>query len=130
MVWGGRGLADVLGKSLPTAAAYGEAWEVSDHASHRSVSSDGRTLRQLMLDEPAALVGEKAATFPWLVKFIDACDWLSVQVHPDDRAVTHLWPGEGGKTETWFVLAAQPGSRAYAGLKAGVDEQVMRKALA
>jgi mannose-6-phosphate isomerase len=130
MVWGGRGLADALGKALPTDAAYGESWEVSDHPSHRSVTADGRGLRQMMLDEADALVGERAQTFPWLVKFIDACDWLSVQVHPDDRAVAKLWPGEGGKTETWFVLAARPGSRAYAGLKAGVDEKVMRRALA
>jgi mannose-6-phosphate isomerase len=64
------------------------------------------------------------------VKFIDACDWLSVQVHPDDRAVKQLWPSEGGKTEAWFVLAAKPGSRAYAGLKSGVDESVLRRALA
>src|SRR5262249_32311937 len=130
MVWGGRGLAEHLGKTLPTAQAYGEAWEVSDHASHHSVSSDGRSLRQLMLDESPALLGRPAATFPWLVKFSAAGDWLWVQVHPDAHAVTRLWPGEGGKTETWFVLAARPGSRAYAGLKTGVDEKVLRRALA
>lgn len=129
MVWGGRGLADHLGKALPTTETYGEAWEISDHASHHSVSGDGRTLRQVML-EPLPLLGRHATTFPWLVKFIDAHDWLSVQVHPDDVAVTQLWPGEGGKTEIWFVMAAKPGSRAYAGLKGGVDEKVMRQALA
>jgi mannose-6-phosphate isomerase len=71
----------------------------------------------------------KYATFPWLVKFLDAKDWLSVQVHPDDESVQRLWPGEGGKTEAWFVLDATPGSRIYAGLKAGVDEKLLRSAL-
>jgi mannose-6-phosphate isomerase len=130
MVWGGRGLADVLGVALPTNEAYGEAWLISDHASHHSASAgDGRTLRQLMSDDPLGLLGEGAAAFPWLVKLIDARDWLSVQVHPDDHSVTRLWPGEGGKTEAWFVLSARPGSRVYAGLKGGVDERALRRAL-
>src|SRR5262249_32982609 len=129
-VWGGRALAEYLGKALPGAGPYGESWEVSDHASHHSVSSDGGTLRELMRREPAALVGGRGArTFPWLVKSLDACDWLSVQVHPDDLAVRRLWPGEGGKTEAWFVLAARPGSRVFAGLKPGVDETTLRQAL-
>ncbi len=84
MVWGGRGLAERLGKTLPS--------------------------------EPAALVGGEGGTFPWLVKYLDACDWPSMQVHPDERAVARLLPGEGSKTEAWFVLAARPGCRVYAGL--------------
>lgn len=72
---------------------------------------------------------DQHAQFPWLVKFLDACDWLSVQVHPDEVSVRHLWPGEGSKTEAWFVLAAQPGSRIYAGLKPGVDAGCFRAAL-
>jgi mannose-6-phosphate isomerase len=131
MVWGGRALADVLDKSLPTAESYGECWEISDHDLHHSVSSDGSgTMRTLVRHESAALIGERVERFPWLVKFLDARGWLSVQVHPDDIAARHLWPGEGGKTEAWFVLAAQPGSRVYAGLKAGVDERSLRRALA
>src|SRR5260370_10047817 len=69
-------------------------------------------------------------SFPWLVKFLDARDWVSVQVHPDDVSVKRLWPGEGAKTEAWFVLDAEPGSRIYAGLLPGVDEQALRRALA
>jgi mannose-6-phosphate isomerase len=136
MVWGGRRLGDLLDRSLPTADQYGEAWEVSDHASHRSVLDGphaGRTLRDLMERDRAALLGLAAnqfTTFPWLVKFLDACDWLSVQVHPNERDVVHLWPGEGSKTEAWFVLDAAPRSRIYAGLLPGVDEKKMRAALA
>ena len=78
----------------------------------------------------AGPLSNSSGPFPWLVKFLDACDWLSVQVHPDDDAVARLWPGEGGKTEAWFVLAARPGSRVYAGLLPGVDEKQLRAALA
>jgi mannose-6-phosphate isomerase len=136
MVWGGRRLGEALGKPLPTAAAYGESWEVSDHASHRSVVAagprEGQTLRDLLERESAALLGavRGLSTFPWLVKFLDACDWLSVQVHPDERAVRELWPGEGSKTEAWFVLDAAPGSRVWAGLRPGVGAKELRAALA
>jgi mannose-6-phosphate isomerase len=137
LVWGGRRLGDVLGKPLPTPENYGESWEVSDHPSHRSVVAEGpwagRTLRELMGREREALLGPAAprhATFPWLVKHLDARDWLSVQVHPDDARARTLWPGEGGKTEAWFILDAGPDSRVYAGLKPGVDEAQLRRALA
>jgi mannose-6-phosphate isomerase len=86
-----------------------------------------------MEERPEELLGPAAAshtTFPWLVKFLDCHDRLSVQVHPDEQAVKELWPGEGSKTEAWFVLDAAPGSRIHAGLRAGVDEAALREALA
>jgi mannose-6-phosphate isomerase len=86
-----------------------------------------------MRERRAELLGRAAngqTSFPLLVKLLDANDWLSVQVHPDDKAVRRLWPGEGGKTEAWFVLDAAPGSRIYAGLRPGVDELRLREALA
>jgi mannose-6-phosphate isomerase len=137
MVWGGRCLAESLGKSLPAPGPYGESWDLSDHPLHRSVAATGprtgRSLRELMEHDALALLGPAAgrhAVFPWLVKFLDARDWLSVQVHPDERAVRRLWPGEGPKTEAWFVLAADPGSRVYAGLVPGTDERRLRASLA
>jgi mannose-6-phosphate isomerase len=135
MVWGGRRLGEVLHKPLPTAEPYGESWEVSDHPSHLSVVADGplagRTLRELLREERATLLGPAASarTFPWLVKYLDANDWLSVQVHPDDERVKRWWPGEGGKTEAWFVLDAAPDSKIYAGLLPGVDEKRLQAAL-
>jgi len=137
MVWGGRALAARLGKALPTGQPYGEAWEVSDHALHRSVVAEGpwrgTTLRQLMHGQREALLGPAASrfsTFPWLIKFLDACDWLSVQVHPDKTAVKTLWPGEGSKAEAWYVIDAAPGSKIYAGLLPGVGPAQLREALA
>jgi mannose-6-phosphate isomerase len=136
MVWGGRQLAERLGKVLPDCRPYGESWEISDHPLHRSVLAQGpyqgQTLRQLMRERRRELLGDAAdryESFPWLVKFLDAHDWLSVQVHPDEQAVRELWPGENGKTEAWFVLAAEPGSKIYAGLRPGVNEATLRQAL-
>ncbi|MCI0683657.1 MAG: class I mannose-6-phosphate isomerase [Gemmataceae bacterium] len=137
MVWGGRDLETQLHKRLPAPESYGESWEVSDHALHHSVVAEGprrgTTLRRLMEDERDALLGPAAArftTFPWLIKFLDACDWLSVQVHPDAGAVKTLWPGEGSKTEAWYVVAAQPSSRIYAGLAPGIGPEQLRRAVA
>jgi mannose-6-phosphate isomerase len=136
MVWGGRRLQTVLGKPLPDDRLYGESWEVSDHPLHRSVVAagpcEGKSVRELMESNALSLLGRPPAPggpFPWLVKFLDAADWLSVQVHPDTEAVKHLCPGEGSKTEAWFVVAASPGSRIYAGLLPGVDEKRLRQAL-
>jgi mannose-6-phosphate isomerase len=137
MVWGGRALGAQLGKTLVKPEPYGEAWDVSDHALHRSVVASGpwagASLRQLMEQHRAALLGHAAGrfdAFPWLIKFLDACDWLSVQVHPDAAAVRTLWPGEGSKTEAWYVIDAQPGSRIYAGMKPGVGPEELRRSLA
>jgi mannose-6-phosphate isomerase len=136
MVWGGRQLGEVLHKQLAAEGLFGESWEISDHASHHSVLENGEgniTLRDLMQTRREPLLGSAAAAyavFPWLVKFLDARDWLSVQVHPDEQAVVRLWPGEGSKTEAWFVLDARPDSRVYAGLLPGVDEKSLRAALA
>ena len=61
MVWGGRRLGEALGKTLPTAEAYGESWEISDHPSHHSKVIEGapagRTLHDMVAGAPAALLG-------------------------------------------------------------------------
>ncbi len=136
MVWGGRRLEEKLGKTLPDSQTYGESWEVSDHPKHHSVVANpsfaGKTLRQLMDQHPGLLLGAAAnfpKQFPWLIKFLDAYDWLSVQVHPDETAVKTLLPGEGSKTEAWFILDVEPGSRIYSGLKPGVNQSKLKEAL-
>jgi mannose-6-phosphate isomerase len=136
MVWGGRRLGQCLGKLLPDQQLYGESWEISDHAAHASVVDCGPlvglSLCELMTRYRVELLGAAAkecSVFPWLVKHLDAHDWLSVQVHPDDNLVQRWWPGEGGKTEVWFVLEALAGSKIYAGLLPDVDESALRQAL-
>src|SRR5437588_8693141 len=135
MVWGGRRLGAFLEQPLPPGVLYGEAWLVSDHPLHRSVVArgplSGRSLRQPMETDRAGLLGPAAAheAFPWLIKCLDVRDRLSVQVHPDAQAARRLLPGEGSKTEAWFVLDAEPGSRVYAGLRPGTDQQVLLECL-
>jgi mannose-6-phosphate isomerase len=86
-----------------------------------------------MRDRRAELLGsaaERHSTFPLLLKFIDARQSLSVQVHPDDRLAQSLAGVPRGKSEAWVVLHAEPGSRIYAGLKAGVSRHDLERAVA
>src|SRR5262245_16178654 len=122
--WGGRRLARFLGKNPPPGTPCGESWEVSDHPIHVSrlvtASNFGVTLRQMMEHHRSELLGptgQQFQNFPWLIKLLDAHDWLSIQVHPDEAAVKQWLPGESAKSEAWYVLDAEPSSRIYAGLK-------------
>src|SRR5262245_26441987 len=135
MPWGGRKLL-ALGKNLLTPEPYGESWEVSDHALAPSIVAEGpwagQSLRSLMQTYREDLLGSYANEhdrFPWLIKCLDANDWLSVQVHPDEKSARLLWPGEGPKNEAWFVLEAAPESRIFAGLSPGVGQKEFEAAL-
>lgn len=135
-LWGGRRLADVLSAPLPGDGPIGEAWVLSDRDDHASRVANGplkdRTIGQLMEQSPAQLLGTRAGRFrrfPLLLKFLDAREMLSVQVHPTDARTDLLPPGETGKTEAWVVLEADSASRIYAGLKPGTTADDLRRAL-
>ncbi len=126
-LWGGRRLADLLSAPLPGNGPVGEAWILSDREDHQSRVADGplkgRTIAQLLEQFPEQLMGKLSGRFqrfPLLLKFLDAHEMLSVQVHPS---------GETGKTEAWVVLEAGARSRIYAGLQPGTTEADLRKAL-
>jgi mannose-6-phosphate isomerase len=125
----------VLHKAIGRASDYAESWEISDYRDQVSLISNGplagRSLRELVRSRPRELLGPAIGAseqFPLLVKFIDAAQDLSVQVHPDDETGRRL-AGDNGKTETWVVLAAEPGSLIYAGLKPGVGPDIFRRAI-
>ncbi len=136
-VWGGQRLA-AYGKTLPRGVAVGESWEVADLGATmpsggggdaaRSVITNGplagHTLNDALGEWGAGLVGEQWSEiddFPLLVKLIDAREHLSVQVHPTALyAATH--PDAHVKTESWFVIDAEPGAELYLGLAADVGE--------
>ena len=128
-VWGGRTLEESLGITLTSDGPVGETWELSDHAEHCSVVRNGahagRTLHDLVRDHGEELLGGTKPTpenrFPLLVKYISTSQPLSVQVHPDDRTAKNLHAGDNGKDESWLILAAEPGSLVYLGLRPGVD---------
>lgn len=125
--WGGTRLGGVLGKPIGLESDYAESWELCDHGNDQSIVDggawDGLTLRQLMTSYGRELCGTdyRLRQFPLLVKFLDASDRLSVQVHPNDVQARFFNPRENGKTEAWVILDARPDSRLYVGLKRGVD---------
>ena len=136
-LWGGRRLADLLTAPLPSDGPIGEAWVLSDRDDHQSQVANGplkgRTIGQLLEQSPEQLLGKLAGRFrrfPLLLKFLDAREMLSVQVHPADAHTDLLPAGETGKTEAWVVLEAGTESRIYAGLKPGTTADDLRRALA
>ena len=135
-LWGGRRLANLLSAPLPGDGPIGEAWILSDRNDYQSHVADGplkgRTISQLLEESPEQLLGElgqRFSQFPLLLKFLDAREMLSVQVHPTDANADLLPAGETGKTEAWVVLEAGPESRIYAGLKPGTTADDLRRAL-
>ena len=135
-LWGGRRLANLLSQPLPGDGPIGEAWLLSDRDDHPSVVADGplkgRTIAQLMEHWSEQLLGNLAghfSRFPLLLKFLDAREMLSVQVHPSDRQTDYLPAGECGKTEAWVVLEAGPESCIYAGLKPTTTANDLQQAI-
>ena len=126
-IWGGRRFGSVLGRMLPPGFDYAESWELVDRDGDQSVVATGplagTTLGDLVAHRGPELLGRHAPrpAFPLLFKFLDANRDLSVQVHPDDARAARLGTPDLGKTEAWYVVAAEPGSRIYAGLRAGVS---------
>ncbi len=118
--WGGRALARRAGKRLPPGVPVGESWEISDRNVVRSGPLAGRTLGDLVRTHSAQLLGRRRAeAFPLLVKLIDAQEWLSVQVHPDDTLARRLALGPWGKTEAWYILSAASGAEMISGVRPG-----------
>ena len=140
-MWGGRKMQSLLGKDLPPGATVGESWEIYDFppgvvegAGDGWLSSTvangplaGKTLHELMGTHSRELLGDVKPTgphgqFPVLIKFLDARDHLSVQVHPDEKyAAAH--PDAHLKTEAWYVVQADAGAKLYKGLCQGMTRE-------
>lgn len=124
-LWGGSALRERFGKRAKAGTTVGESWEISGMPGAGSVAANGflkgNTLEEITEIYMGDLVGDAVwerygIEFPLLVKFIDARDKLSIQVHPDDRLSAerhHAW----GKTEMWYVMDATPGAVIYTGFK-------------
>jgi len=131
-VWGGRKLANMMHKALPTDEPYGESWEVHDSAKVANGSLAGRTLGELLAESGADLIGpnnDPKLGFPLLAKILDSSDWLSVQVHPNDDQAQKLEDDPRGKTEAWYVLAAEPGAQLVIGVKPGTTREIMAECI-
>jgi len=145
-MWGGRKLQMVLGKSLPEGKPIGESWELFDfppgvvESSKGWVSSEvvngplaGRMLHWLVENHRDELLGPvplsgREGQFPILIKFLDAREDLSVQVHPD-QAYADANPHAHLKSEAWYVLQRDPGSRLLQGLQPGTTREAFEAAI-
>lgn len=136
-IWGGTRLGTVLGRNLQNCEHCGESWEVSGLVDDESVIANGflseNNLNELIEVYLTDLVGEQVYEkcglgFPVLIKYIDAHDNLSVQVHPDDDLAQRKYE-QNGKTEMWYVIDAEPDSGLYVGFKQKVTPQQYMKAV-
>ncbi len=133
-VWGSNRLASLLNKELPQNKSIGESWEISAHQEGVSVVSNGIfcgvSLQELIKNHGEHILGsrheEYLEKFPLLIKFIDANDRLSVQVHPDNEYALAN-EGELGKTEAWYIIDAKPNAKLIYGLKQGITPAVFNQ---
>ena len=126
--WGGEKLRTVYGKPIAEVPT-GESLEVSCIPGLESVDDTGVKLPDLIARYGARFAGKYAGeTFPLLLKFIDAAESLSVQVHPDDTYANANENGKLGKTEAWLILDAPEGSQLVYGIKAGTGLAELRTA--
>ncbi len=135
-IWGGKKLKTLLNKEsdLPN---IGESWEISDIEGDTSIvingDLSGKSLKELLEIFKADLVGEKnfkvfRNKFPLLIKFIDAKEDLSIQLHPNDKLAAKRH-NSFGKTEMWYVMQADEGSNLIVGFNKKVNPEIYLKHL-
>lgn len=129
IIWGGSDICRFKGIT-PIQEGIGESWEISHVEDNYSVVAngelEGQSLDDLIRTYGARLSGEKVIdrfgeTFPLLIKFIDARDDLSIQVHPDDKLAMERHHSFG-KTEMWYVMQAAPQAKLLSGFSQSIDK--------
>ena len=130
-LWGGQRINTEFEKNI-NLSPLAETWECSTHSDGPSYVSggeyDGMTLAEVIKSNPEYL-GSKFRglnELPILVKFIDAQDNLSIQVHPDDEYARSHENGQLGKSEMWYILDARENTRLVYGLNSTVDKETLR----
>jgi len=130
-IWGGNQFYHILNKDVDPTLKNGESWEISDLEGDISIINNGflaeNSLSELIELYMGELVGEQpflqyGLGFPLLIKFIDASENLSVQVHPDDQLASTVY-GLQGKTELWYVVHAEEGAGLYVGFNKSVKKE-------
>lgn len=130
-IWGGQKIKTYLHKDFGNLPNCGETWEISGVKTDVSVVAngalEGQSLADILEQYQDQLVGKHVYAhfgniFPLLVKFIDAADDLSIQVHPNDELAKKRH-NSFGKTEMWYVIEADPGSTLISGFSQQVDEK-------
>lgn len=119
-VWGGHSIHQWK-YGQKTSGSIGESWEIHTKNIISNGAFAGKTLQEVIDAYPFELTGRsEAIEFPLLVKILDAQEWLSVQVHPDDVLALELEGEPRGKTECWFILSAQDDAKIQFDLKKGI----------
>ena len=134
-LWGGRRLKDEYNKEIE-GDILAESWELSCHPDGPSTIDSGKhkgmTLIEYIKQEGKAILGkncEKFSDFPMLIKFIDAKQDLSVQVHPNNE-YAKIHENEFGKTEVWYVVSCDEGAKLYFGVKEQIPKEEFAKRIA
>ncbi len=134
-IWGGQKIKNHLNFHIGDLNNCGELWSLSGYPGEQSIVDNGflegnelNEVLEVYMDE---LVGGNiydkfGNVFPILVKILDAEDWLSIQVHPDDELAQKRGLG-GGKTEMWYILDAEKESQLIAGFNQKVNEYVYKR---
>ncbi len=123
IIWGGNRLKSEYGK-VADLDKIAESWELTVRHDGMNVIENGEYAGMTL----GEYLGDKAEGFPLLIKLIDACDKLSIQVHPDDTYAKEK-EGEYGKTEMWYIVDAEPGAKLVYGLR-DYDKDTFRAAVA
>lgn len=127
-IWGGTKLKNLYNKSSEEPCV-AESWELSFHPAGKTRLSDGKTLEESAGPEELGKNVTRFGTFPMLVKLIDARDNLSVQVHPSDGYAMQRGLGPG-KSESWYIVEADPGAEIYLGFNRNVTREEAGRAIA
>lgn len=130
-IWGGRKLEKLFGLQLPAGEKIGEAWMAADLPEGSSTilngPKQGHSLAEVTRQWGEALIGPAWANkptegrFPLLIKFLDAQDDLSVQVHPDAEDCAQYFPGAYSKDESWLTLDSEPDGAILLGFEEEAD---------
>jgi len=130
-IWGGHKIKSSLGLDFGNLPNCGEAWMVSGYKGQQTVVANGflagNELNEIVEIYMGDLVGDNVYDefgdeFPLLIKFLNANDWLSIQVHPDDEFAARKKIGRG-KSEMWYVLEADEGSQLISGFNREITRE-------
>lgn len=134
-IWGGEKIKTILGKDFSPLPNCGETWELSGVKGNISEVSNG-ALKGTLLTQAIDTLGEEllgkrivkqfGKEFPLLIKFIDANDDLSIQVHPDDK-LAHKRHNSFGKTEMWYIMQADEGATLISGFNQEMDKELFQR---
>lgn len=136
-IWGGTKLKEVFKKPVENEACTAESWEVSTNENGSSMIKNGtyqkESLKDLFDDNTVReeIFGIKTIgldKFPILIKYLDANNKLSVQVHPDDNYAIEK-ENSIGKTEMWYILECDENAQIICGIKEGVDKSTLQQAI-